>query len=171
VGLPQHPGTRVCVMGGGAGLAADLERVGADNRVDLWISSNHHGAALRQVDYVVALDERHSRLHVPMRALIRAHTAAPIIAPWADELQGDIVLSGWPLALNYTGPVACWVADRMGAAEIVLAGFDCYGGKASAVDLHRRYVSHIRAAVRVVSGPLLELYPADRVAAEEESAG
>jgi uncharacterized Rossmann fold enzyme len=153
VNLPQHPGARICVMGGGPGLADDVARV----RADVWISANHHGARVRAVDYVVALDDEHSRLHRPMHGLIREYTTAPIIAPHA---WADILLAGWPLQLLYTGPVACWVAAQMHPAQIVLAGFDCYGGKASAMTMHRKYLPHVPGDVRVVSGPLLELYPA-----------
>jgi hypothetical protein len=156
--IDRHAGQRICVMGGGPSLAADVVRVQAD----VWISANHHGAALRAVDYVVALDDVHDQLHRPMRDVIRQHTAAPIIAPhpWAD-----IRLADWPLGLPLTGPVACWVAAAMGARQIVLAGFDCYGAKERAVMSHRTYTEYINATgqrvpykLRAVSGPLLDVY-------------
>jgi hypothetical protein len=155
-----HAGASICVMGCGPSLAADIERV----RADVWISVNQHGAALRHVDYVVALDDKHDQLHRPMRDVIRDHTAAPIIAPhpWAD-----VRLADWPLSVNLSGPVACWVAALMGARQIVLAGFDCYGGKERVVMQHRSYVDYIattglpaRDKVRVVSGPLRAIYQA-----------
>jgi hypothetical protein len=150
-----HAGEVVCVMGGGPNLGADLARL-ADAAAAIWISANHHGAALREVDYVVALDDEHDKLRVPMRGLIREHTAAPIIAPhpWAD-----IVLDARP-DVNLTGPMACWVASQMGARQIILVGFDCYGGLGGALALHRKMAPHIACDVRVVSGPLLALYPA-----------
>jgi uncharacterized Rossmann fold enzyme len=152
-----HAGERIVVMGGGPSLGADLARL-PDDVADIWISANHHGAALREVDYVVALDDVHDQLHRPMRELIREHTEAPIVSPhdWAD-----IRMAGWwPLTLMLTGPVAAWVASHFGARRVILAGFDCYASKPSALNAHRRMAAFIKSEVRVVSGPLIELYRA-----------
>ncbi len=151
----QHKGARICVMGGGPNLAADIEKVEAD----IWISANEHGAKLRPVDYVVAMDNLHTRLKVPMEGHIRPHTKAPIIGPWH---WCDYGLTTYPLAprLLLSGVIAQWVAYLMGAHPLILAGFDCYGGVPRSVNQHRDYVPHVKCEVRVASGPLVGTWPA-----------
>jgi hypothetical protein len=150
----RHRGSRICVMGGGPNLAQDLERVEAD----VWISANEHGARLRPVDYVVAMDNLHTGLRVPMEGHIRQHTQAPIIGPWH---WSDYGITNYPLAprLMFSGVVAMWVAYVMGAHPVILAGFDCYGGQPRTVSQHREYLPHVNCAVRVASGPLVGLWP------------
>lgn len=145
----RHAGKRICVMGGGPSLKADIEKVEAD----VWISCNQHGAALRPVDYVVALDDVHDVLHRPMREVIREHTDAPIIAPhdWAD------IRISKPSRI--TGTAAFSVAAQMGARQIILAGFDCYGGQKHVIEQFRAVDRWVVADVLVVSGPLLSLFP------------
>lgn len=153
----KHKGQRICVMGGGPSLERDLKTV----RADVWISVNEHGAKVRRPDYVVAMDTKHTSKGVDMRQHLRGFTDAPIIGPWGTcEYQ----LLKWPRSPKFllSGVVASWVASMMGAHPVILAGFDCYGGDAQTMDQHRRYVEHIRAEVRVCSGPLLDLYPAYR---------
>lgn len=150
----RHKGARICVMGGGPNLAADIAGVQAD----IWISANEHGARLRPVDYVVAMDNLHTRLRVPMEGHIRAHTKAPIIGPWH---WCDYGLTEYPLAprLLLSGVIASWAAYLLGAHPVILAGFDCYGGAARHVHQHRDYVPHVKAETRVVSGPLVGMWP------------
>lgn len=150
----RHKGARICVMGGGPTLADDLEKV----KADIWISSNEHGAKLRKADYVVAMDDVHTKLKVHMSKHIRAVTDAPIIGPWH---WCDYQLTKWPREPKFllSGVVASWVASVMGAHPVILAGFDCYGGHGATVGQHRSYVEHVCGEVRVVSGPLLEFYP------------
>ena len=151
----RHKGARICVMGGGPNLAADIEQVDAD----IWISTNEHGAKLRPVDYVVAMDNQHTGLKVPMEGHIRPHTKAPIIGPWH---WCDYGITNYPLAprLMFSGVIAQWAACLMGAHPVVMAGFDCYGGTSRSMDQHRQYVPHVRCEVRVVSGPLIGIWPA-----------
>ena len=150
----RHKGARICVMGGGPSLAADLERVEAD----VWISANEHGARLRPVDYVVAMDNLHTGLKVPMQGHIRQHTDAPIIGPWH---WCDYGIANYPLEprLIFSGVIAMWVAYVMGAHPVILAGFDCYGGQPRSMVQHEEYRPHVKAEVRVVSGPLVGLWP------------
>jgi hypothetical protein len=150
----KHAGKRICVMGGSPSLADDIKSVDAD----VWISVNEHGAKLREVDYVVAMDDIHTKLHVPMLKHIRPHTDAPIISPWH---WGDFQLSHWHLIpkIPYSGVVASWCAYLMGGHPVILAGFDCYKGHGAAVGQHKEYVKHIKGEVRVVSGALTSLYP------------
>jgi hypothetical protein len=151
----RHKGARICVMGGGPSLVSDLEKVEAD----IWISVNEHGAKVRPVDYVVAMDDIHTKLHVPMLKHIRAVTDAPIITPW---FWGDYQIMKWPRQPKFvlSGVAASWVAAMMGAHPVILAGFDCYGGHGATVGQHRDYVPHVHAQVRVCSGPLTAFYPA-----------
>lgn len=149
----KHRGQRICVMGGGPSLAADLEGV----KADVWISVNEHAARIRPVDYVVAMDTTHTSLKVDMRKHIRAVTDAPIIGPWGTC---DYQILKWPLQPKFllSGVVASWVASLMGAHPLILAGFDCYGGDAQTVGQHRLYLPHVLSETRVCSGPLLDLY-------------
>lgn len=151
----RHKGARICVMGGGPNLADDIAKVDAD----IWISANEHGAKLRPVDYVLAMDSLHTALKVPMLEHIRPHTQAPIIGPWH---WCDYGITNYPLAprLMFSGVVATWVAYLMGAHPLILAGFDCYGGTHRSMDQHKEYAPHVRCAVRVVSGPLVGIWPA-----------
>lgn len=152
----KHKGARICVMGGGPTLAADIAKVEAD----VWISANQHGAALRPVDYVVAMDNLHTIQRVLMLDIIREHTDAPIIGPWH---WCDYGITNYPLAprLMFTGIVAHWLAGMMGGHPVILAGYDCYGGKHRTFAHHKEYVPHMaNTQVRVVSGPLQEVWPA-----------
>lgn len=152
----KHKGARICVMGGGPTLAADIAQVEAD----VWISANQHGAALRPVDYVVAMDNLHTIQRVLMLDIIREHTDAPIIGPWH---WCDYGITNYPLAprLMFTGIVAHWLAGMMGGHPVILAGYDCYGGKHRTFAHHKEYVPHMaNTQVRVVSGPLQEVWPA-----------
>lgn len=150
-----HRGQRICVMGGGPTLASDLDRVDAD----VWISVNEHGAKLRKADYVVAMDNTHTRLQTHMQKHLRQFTQAPVIGPWHwCEYQ----LLKWPLQPKFmlSGVIASWVASMMGGHPVILAGFDCYGGDNATLTQHREYLPHVMGQVRVVSGPLLKHYPA-----------
>lgn len=152
----RHKGARICVMGGGPTLAADIAQVEAD----VWVSANQHGAALRPVDYVVAMDNLHTVHRTPMHEVIREHTDAPIIGPWH---WCDYGITNYPLfpRLMFTGVVAHWLAGLLGGHPVILAGFDCYVGKSRGTfSAHKDYVQFMRnVQVRVVSGPLCELWP------------
>lgn len=153
----KHKGERICIMGGAPSLASDIENV----KADVWISCNEHGAKLRPVDYVVAMDRVHTVHHVPMDQWIRRHTDAPIIGPW---MFADYRIGKYPLEPKQivTGVVATWVAWAMGAHPVILAGFDCYkdkrGGQPT-MHQHEAYRQFVKGEVRVCSGPLLSLYP------------
>ena len=151
----KHKGARICVMGGGPTLADDIAKVEAD----VWISANQHGAALRPVDYVVAMDNLHTIHRVLMLDIVREHTDAPIIGPWH---WCDYGITNYPLAprLMFTGIVAHWIAGMLGGHPVILAGYDCYGGTHRTFSHHKEYVPHMaRTQVRVVSGPLQAVWP------------
>jgi hypothetical protein len=159
----RHKGASICVMGGGANLARDIDGL----KADVWISTNAHGAKLRSVDYVVAMDNLHTVTKEQMEGLIRPHTDAPIIGPWH---WCDYGVTNYPLAprLIFSGVIAQWVACMLGAHPLIMAGFDCYGyGRDStlpegrrSLNQHKDIVPHLSCAVRVVSGPLTALWPA-----------
>lgn len=151
----RHKGARICVMGGAPTLPDEIEHVQAD----IWISANQHGAKLRKVDYVVAMDNLHTVHKDPMLGIIREHTDAPIIGPWH---WCDYGITNYPLAprLMFTGVIAQWVASMLGAHPIIMAGFGCYGGTHRTLGQHREYASFLKSAVRVVDGPLLAIWPA-----------
>lgn len=153
----RHKGERICVMGGGPSLAEDVAKV----KADVWISSNEHGAKIRPVDYIVAMDDIHTKLHTHMSKHIRQHSDAPIIGPWH---WADYQLSTWPMSpkVMLSGVVASWVAWLMGAHPVILAGFDCHDGHGATVGQHREYANHIKGDVRVVSGPLVGMHEAYR---------
>jgi hypothetical protein len=151
----RHKGERICVMGGGPSLAHDLDSV----KADVWISVNEHGAKLRPADYVVCMDDVHTKKHVHMLKHLRQFTDAPIISPWH---WGEWQLSTWPRSpfIPLSGVVASWVAYLMGAHPVIMAGFDCHGGHGATLGQHRSYLPFVKAEVRVVSGPLTQMYPA-----------
>lgn len=149
----KHAGKRICVMGGGKALAEDLKHVDAD----IWISSNEHGAKLRPVDYIVALDDIHTVHKTHMSKHLRQFSDAPIINVWH---WGDYQISRCPSypKLSMSGVVASWVAYLMGGHPVIMAGFDCYGGDKRIVDQHENYIKHVKCEVRVVSGVLTKFY-------------
>lgn len=157
--LMSHKGQRICLMGGGPNLDDDLAKV----KADVWISVNEHGAKLRDVDYVVAMDNTHTRLKVPMDKHIRQYTDAPIIGPWQTC---DYQIVQWPLMpkVILSGVVGSWVGYIMGAHPLIMAGFDCYGGDHRTMKEHESYLNHVKCDVQVVSGPLLKHYPEFKIA-------
>lgn len=156
----KHRGKRIVVMGGAPSLDAEIDGLEAD----VWISANEHGAKRRAVDYVVAMDEQHGGLKVPMRSEVRKYTDAPIIGPWPFN---DYQLVTWPGAprKGLSGMVATWVAWAMGGHPIILAGFDGYGGSKLAET--RKVAPHVRGVVRVMGGPLAQVWdqyrPGERI--------
>lgn len=153
----RHKGERICVMGGGPNLVADLEQV----KAEIWISVNEHGAKIHHADYIVAMDNTHTKLQTPMHKHLRQFTEAPIIGPWH---WCDYQVSNWPLNPRFmlSGVVASWMAWLMGAHPVILAGFDCYNGHGATIGQHRDYLPFIKGDVRVISGPLLKFYPEHR---------
>ena len=151
--IMRHKGKRICVMGGGPTLDADIANV----KADVWISVNDHGARRREVDYVVCMDNIHTKNQQEMRKFLRKYSDAPIISPWH---WGQFQMLRWPdyPCLFNSDIIASWIASIMGGHPIIMAGFDCYGGRGRQLEMHRQYVKHIKGYVRVCSGILLEYY-------------
>lgn len=152
--IMAHAGKRICVMGGSKSLDSDLERV----KADIWISVNDHGAKRRPVDYIVCMDNIHTGNKREMRHFLRLASDAPVISPWH---WGQYQICQWPEYpyLFNSGVIASWVAGLMGGHPVILAGFDCYGGDRRIMDMHRKFIPHIKSEVRVVSGPLVGMFP------------
>lgn len=149
--LMKHEGQRICIMGGSKTLDDDLRTVEAD----VWISVNNHGAMRREVDYIVCMDNIHTANKREMWKFLRDYSDAPVISPWH---WGQYQISSWPAypRLLNSGVIAGWVAYLMGAHPVIFAGFDCYGGKVGAMDMHKTMLAHMPCEVRVCSGPLLK---------------
>lgn len=150
----KHAGQRICVMGGSKSLDSDLEKIEAD----VYISVNDHGARRRKVDYIVCMDNVHTANKREMRHYLRQFSDAPVVSPWHWGAYQMHKWPGFPKLFN-SGIMASWIAYLMGAHPVILAGFDCYGGDRRIMDMHQDYIQHIKAQVRVVSGPLLKFYP------------
>ncbi len=152
----KHPGARICVMGGAPSLGLQMGKVDAD----VFISVNGHGSGLRH-DYIVAMDEEHGTLKVPMRSFLRSISGAPVIGPRA---WNDYVLTTWPDCPKtsiLSGMVAAWVAWVMGAKVVILAGMDGYGGSPSGMAHCAPIVRDVKCPIRVVGGgPLTRFWPA-----------
>lgn len=152
----KHKGKRIVVMGGAPSLREHMEGLEAD----LVISTNGHGADIRRPDYVVAMDEAHTELRVPMGHLIRSKTDALIVSPRA---YADIQLPTWldyPKTSVLSGMVATWVAWVMGAKVVILAGMDAYGGQPSALEHAKSAARDVKCPVRVIGGgPLTSFFP------------
>ncbi len=148
----KHPGARICVTGGGPTLAAEV----AEARADVWISANEHGAKLRKVDYVLAMDDKHTDTRKSMQEHLRQFTDAPIIGPWP---WCEYVLNDWPKCPRkmLSGAVGAWAAWAMGAHPVILAGMDCYGGRNDYVEQFQA-MREIVGAVKVIGGPLGRLW-------------
>lgn len=152
-----HKGKRVCVMGGADRLASDLASVEAD----VYISTNAHGVDIRKPDYLLAMDNIHGRLKVPMGTFLREKSDAPIISP---HPYADILLGDWPQNPRFvlSGMIGAWCAYMMGAKVVILAGMDGYGGGDSGwLDEARKISREINCPVRVAGGgPLTKVWPA-----------
>ena len=153
--IMKHAGQRICVMGGGKSLDADLEQVEAD----VYISVNDHGARRRPVDYIVCMDNVHTGNKLEMRHYLRRYSDAPVISPWH---WGQYQMARWPgLPKMYnSGVIATWIGSLMGAHPLIICGFDCYNDDKRIMDMHTDFLDKIECQVRVVSGPLQSLYPA-----------
>jgi hypothetical protein len=149
-----HKGKRICVMGGAETLADELQKVEAD----VFVSTNAHGVNLQKPDYLLAMDERHSRHNnCPMGPWLRERSDAPIISPHG---YADIRLGHWPQHPRFvlSGMVATWAAWAMGAKVVILAGFDAYGENPGYIEEARKIARDVHCPVRVVGGVLSKVW-------------
>lgn len=150
-----HKGKVICVMGGADCLADDLKTV----KADVFISCNGHGADLVAPNYLLAMDEINKPTQRDMGEHLRSLSDAPIISPHA---YSDHRLSNWPQHPRFvlTGMIGAWVAMMLGAKAVVLAGMDAYGGDEGYVGEARKIARDVHVPVRVVSGPLADVWQA-----------
>lgn len=150
--VQKHPGARICVMGGSPTLEADIKNL----KADIWISANEHGAKIRDVDYIVAMDAVHGKTRRPMREVLKACSDAPIITPH----DGDIFLGQWPLQPRnpQSGLVAAWIAQLMGAHPVILAGMNAFDGAGWAMRQVEAFREFLHCEIRAI-GPLAEVWP------------
>lgn len=153
--IGKHAGKRIVVMGGAPSLKDDIKGL----KADVWISANEHGAKVRKVDYVVAMDASHGETGREMSNYLHEVTDAPLIS---GEPYADYQLTDWPGApkRGLSGMMAAWCAWAMGGHPVILAGFDAYDSKPSAMAMSERVQKEIKGEVRVVSGPLTQFWPA-----------
>jgi hypothetical protein len=153
--IMKHKGKRICVMGGSPCLAEDINNIEAD----IWISANEHGAKLREVDYIVNMDENHTVKRLRMESYLKQYSGkAEFVNPYQ---WSDYQMFRWPLhpRLMNSGVMATWIGYLMGAHPLILAGFDCYKGDPRIVKMHHDYIPHVKCEVRVASGALTKFYP------------
>ena len=146
----KHKGKRICVIGGGPLVLPDA---------DVYISTNAHGVDQVKPDYLLAMDERHSKAAMEMGAFLRSKSDAPIISPhpYATYRMGK-----WPQHPRFvlSGMIGTWAAWAMGAKVVLLAGCNAYGGDAGYVDEARKIDRDVYCPVRVVGGgPLTKIWP------------
>lgn len=145
-----HAGQRIVVMGGSPDLADDIKGL----KADVWISANEHGAKLRPVDYIVAMDPNHSVKGGRMDEHLHAVSDAPIIS---GEVFADYLLVDWPQAPRriLSGIIGAWVAWLMGGHPVILAGFSEQSLREA-----KQFAPLIFGEVRVVGDRLAEVWPA-----------
>lgn len=154
--VARHKGKRICVMGGSPALAEHMQSVEAD----VYVSANDHGARIRPVDYMVAMDHVHGVNRMRMDQYLHTVSDAPIIS---GEPFADYQLPWWPSHPRriLSGMAGVYVAWALGAKLVIVAGMDAYDGKESAIRDAKAVANDVRCEVRVVGGgPLTEVWPA-----------
>lgn len=175
-----HRGLPVVAMGGGPSLPDQVAAI--RHPVGAWVSANEHGAKLRQVDYIVAVDDVHQVTGELMGPRLRAY-GVPLISPrfFADYRMPAITVrrrDGQMIDFRgNSGMQAIWVAWALGGWPVIVAGIDNYqggtywhtpeadsSGTAKAQDDFDDRLAQLRDLigtdrVRVVDGPLLRFWP------------
>lgn len=159
----RHRGQTCAVLGGGPTLLRDLKRVPFDA---ILLGVNQH-ALLMNLDYVVFQDRE---IHP-----VLLDTDAPLCTHHRDIAH---IYTGIVPDFGLSGGTAVWMADYLGAKEIIIAGMDSYTGDRrywhskpgdrapqlgeNCVDVWKRVHDYMARPdiVRVVSGPLTEIFKA-----------
>lgn len=157
----RHRGQRIAVLGGGPTLLSDLRLVPHDA---VLIGVNQH-CLLLNLDYVVFQD----REIYP----VLAEGDAPLCTHHRDLAH---IHTGIIPDFGLSGGTAVWMADYLGADEILVAGMDSYTGERrywhsppgqrspqlgqNPVDVWVRVRDYLArpGIVRAVSGPLTEIF-------------
>lgn len=165
-------GRPAAVLGGGPSLPGDLERV-PKNAV--LIAVNYHALKLIEADFMVYNDtpEADERLE----AAVREFGGVRVSPYGSSDVEFDVpVWTGF-----YSSNTATWLALWMGCDPVILCGMDCYQGERvyfheyshDAPCFHYPLEDHLRPwkeeakhrlphveRVRVMSGPLMQVFPA-----------
>lgn len=151
--IGSYSGKRFLVSGGmREGLKDAIQKHRKKN--DVWIAANHHGGMHGNPDFVVAMDGYLQHAGKTARELVREYTDAPIIS---CDPSADIRLRqypGAPLRSVYSGVIAIWVADRLGASTIDIVGMNGYDG--SVIAPYEQLSRSIKAKLKVIDGGPLE---------------
>lgn len=176
--LLAHTGRAAIITGGSGALPSDVERAASVYSDAVVISSNQHGCLLgRKVDYICCYDN----IHGILQETASKHSLAgyPPIITYRDipghEVYRLLEYPVWPL----TGQLACWIAYTLGCCPIILTGMGCYQKSESIyfhnpnlategwrvpLDTHLADWQRVKdalagARIRVVSGPLVGMFP------------
>lgn len=157
----RHRGQCIAVLGGGPTLLRDLKQVPFDA---ILIGVNQH-AMLMNLDYLVFQDEE-------IYPVVK-ETDAPLVTHHRHLAN---IYSGICPDFGLSGGTAVWVADYLGAKEIIVAGMDSYTGDRTywhskpgqglpklgdnCTDVWKKVHDYMARPdiVRVVSGPLTEIF-------------
>lgn len=159
----RHRGQCIAVLGGGPTLLADLKRVPL---AAILIGVNQH-TMLLNLDYLVFQD---AEIHPVVR-----EAEAPLCTHHRDLAD---IYTGIVPDFGLSGGTAVWMADFLGAEQIIVCGCDNYtSGRRywhskpgatqpsdgySGIDVWHRVRSLMARpeAVRAISGPLTEVFKA-----------
>jgi hypothetical protein len=150
-----HWGKKICVMGGAETLEQELRQV----KADIYISTNGHGCEFVQPDYVLAMDDRHTKTDEWMRDIIRRKTDAPIVGPF-DSCE--LMLDWWPGCPRryFSGIVGMWFAHALGARLVILCGMNGYKAEGGYMAKMRKMKSEsVPTEVRTTNESLAEIVP------------
>src|SRR5690606_30099168 len=122
--VPQVQGRPAVILGGAPSLPHDLAQLNLNDAV--YFSANHHGAMIRECDYIVYVDPQHQVTGENMQKKMSAF-GLPTISP---VFGCDYRMPNWNAArfLGNSGMHAIWAAVLLGANPIIVTGMECYQG-------------------------------------------
>lgn len=148
-----HKGARIVIMGGSDSLDDDMDGL----QYDVLISTNGHGF-MWNPDYFLAMDDKNSvngMMFPEYLAMLSPDT--PLIGP---QRKAHKRLSNWPRYPRrlYSGNMAVWVAAKMGASVIILAGVDGYGASPNYMRQVQHIMPDVNCPIYAVSGNVFPMY-------------
>ena len=172
----KYAGRPAAVLGGGPSLPGDLARL---PRRCLLISVNYHAFHHCEPRWMVYLDDPLGNEH--MMRIIRDKSVTKVCPD--SEYGGDVKMDVPYWRGTVSSTTATWLALWMGCDPVILCGMDLYRGDVKychelhpgldAPALHYPLADHMRpwqeecrgsvphpARIRVMSGPLIGLFPA-----------
>jgi len=169
----KFSGRPAAILGPAPSLFSDLSLISADNPV--LIAVNYHIPLHSDipVDFMVFIDHPD---YVPGNKLAIGKVPA-VVTPHRD-------FSTYVMDVHYihhviSAGLGCWLAELIGAEQILLCGMDCYqgaqryfhsdktfspflGGLARQFDLWRAVEETLSTPIHAISGPLTEKFPGFR---------